>query len=297
MVFFSRLHTLFLWPFLSITVALISHSANAQQDDLRISPNELKSTLAQYTLLDARSPQEFNQLHIKNALNLPVSWTYEQKNINGQIITPARAQIVFRNLGIDKQTPIVVYDNGQLVDAARVFWMLEVYGFANVKVLDHGFDHWQDQNLATSTEIIKPEQSRYIPIINHKRIATKLTTQIATKHPNQMVIDARPMPFYLGEKSKAKRYGHIPSAINIPASHNFDNFTAFRSLQPVNELKNIYKDIPKDKKIVIYCAIGRISSSNYLALRELGYDVANYDASWKEWANDFQLPVTNKSKK
>ena len=53
----------------------------------------------------------------------------------------------------------------------------------------------------------------------------------------------------------------------------------------------------KNKKIISYCDIGKISSSNYFALRQLGYEVANYDASWKEWGNDLELPITNISKK
>jgi len=29
----------------------------------------------------------------------------------------------------------------------------------------------------------------------------------------------------------------------------------------------------------------------YLALRLLGYDVTNYDRSWREWRSDDDLPV------
>ena len=61
-------------------------------------------------------------------------------------------------------------------------------------------------------------------------------------------------------------------------------------------LKEIYKNVDKSKKIVLYCAIGRIAATNYFALRELDYDVSNYDASWKEWGNDSSLPITNPSK-
>ena len=67
-------------------------------------------------------------------------------------------------------------------------------------------------------------------------------------------------------------------------------------LQNIDRLKELYKEVDKTKKIVIYCAIGRISATNYFALRELDYDVANYDASWKEWGNDTTLPITNRSK-
>lgn len=278
-----------------IVFCLCSLPAHAQS--LLLPPEQLKNALTDktVTILDARSSSLYEQGHIQGARNFPVNWTYEHKSINGKIISPNRIQIILRQLGLDRDTPVVIYDNGALVDAARLFWTLEVYGFNRVKVLNAGYDYWAAQNYPISEEQPKVDESAYIPVINHKRLATKFSTQIAIQNPNQIVIDARPEPAYLGLKSHAKRFGHIPKAINIPASHNIDASNHFAKISSVAQLKRVYSDIPKDKKIVLYCAIGRISATNYLALRELGYDVANYDASWLEWGNDFSLPIVNPS--
>lgn len=133
--------------------------------------------------------------------------------------------------------------------------------------------------------------SQYIASINHKRLASKFTTQLATHNTNQLVIDARTSSDYIADTSSAKRFGHIPTALSIPAEHNFSITEGFASLKTGNQLTEIYSKAPKNKKIVIYCAIGCVSSVNYLALRELGYDVSNYDASWNEWGNDLKLPI------
>jgi len=151
-------------------------------------------------------------------------------------------------------------------------------------------------NFQISTKIPNRKQSNYIAEINHKRLATKFTTQIATKNPNQTIIDARGNEAYRGKISSAKRFGHIPKAINIPATHNINYEKNSSQLKIIKNLENIYKDIDKKQKVVIYCALGRISATNYFALRELDYDVANYDASWKEWGNDFSLPISKKAK-
>lgn len=45
--------------------------------------------------------------------------------------------------------------------------------------------------------------------------------------------------------------------------------------------------------VSIYCSVGLASSLECLVLRELGYDVANYDTSWKEWGNDASLPIVS----
>lgn len=268
-------------------------SPNLFAEAFRISPEALKEKLndKQLIILDTRLPQIYRQGHIKNAVNFPVGLTYHNQNVNGKISQPEITQENFRKHGLEKNSEVVVYDNGDLVDAARLFWLLEVYGLTNVKVLDQGYDRWLDQDYPISLKDHHATPSQYIATINHKRLASKFTTQIATRNANQLVIDARGKPHYTGEKSSAKRFGHIPTAINIPFSHNFSVNNGFTSLKPLSELEKVYTDIPKDKKLVLYCSVGRVSASNYLALRELGYDVANYDSSWNEWGNDFKLPI------
>jgi len=127
--------------------------------------------------------------------------------------------------------------------------------------------------------------------INHQRLASKFTTQLATHNKKVWLIDARPRSSYIGKNSVAKRFGHIPSAKNIPFFKNFTKSSNYSSLKRIDELKKIYAHIPKNRKIIIYCKIGRVSSANYFALRELGYNVSNYDASWREWGNDESLPI------
>ena len=263
---------------------------------LRIEAIDLSSNLNQYKILDTRSKNIYKEGHIEGALNFPIELTYEDAKISGKITNPIKMQKIIRNLGLDINSKIVIYDDGTFFDATRLFWSLEVYGFKNVKILNTGYKNWMFSNYKISNNIPKVKISNYISRIDNKRLATKFTTQIATKNPNQTIIDARTTDAYVGKKSIAKRYGHIPKAIHISASHNINYKNNKTKLKTIANLKKLYKDINKKQKVIIYCALGRIASTNYFALRELGYNVANYDASWKEWGNDFNLPITNPSK-
>ena len=276
-----------------VTLFIVLYPLLIQAENLRLTPEQLKQSLSDYVILDARSASDYQSGHIKGAINFPIDLSYQHKNINGKITEPVKMQAYFRERGIEQSSKIVIYDSGNLVDAARLFWSLEVYGIKDVKVLDHGFDHWLNKSYPISLEQPKRKNSHYVAAINHKRLASKFSTQLATQNPNQFIIDARAIPAYQGKTSTAKRFGHIPTSANYPASHNLNINENIASLQPLDRLKEIYSDVPKNKKIIIYCAIGRISSANYLALRELDYDVSNYDASWKEWGNDFSLPIEN----
>lgn len=263
--------------------------------NLRIEIDELSKELTKHKIIDVRNKTLFLKSHIKNALNFPVGLSYDNLQLSGKVVNPNKMQTIVRNLGLDIDDSIVIYDDGSFFDAARVFWTMEVYGFKNVKLLNSGFDKWQDLGLVTSNKIKEVKKSNYIALINNKRLSTKFTTQIATRNPNQVIIDARSQNAYLGKESSAKRFGHIPKAVHIPAVHNLNSQEKLKKLKDTEELADLYKDINKDKKVVIYCAIGKIASTNYFALRELGYNVSNYDASWKEWGNDFSLPIVNKS--
>lgn len=279
---------------LTFALLLLSFTTtNLYAESLRISPEELNQKLnnKQLIILDARTKNDYDVGHIKNAISFPVDITYANKKTDGQIQQPIQMQKYLRQAGISIDSKVIIYDGGQLVDAARAFWALEVYGLNNVKVLDRGFNYWISKNFPISQKTPVIKASMYVSTINHQRLSSKFATQLAINNTNKIVIDARSLPAYKGETSVAKRFGHIPSAINVPFGHNINHDTAFSTIKPIQELKKIYSNIPLGKKVIIYCKIGRVSSTNYFALRELGHDVSNYDASWKEWGNDDSLPI------
>lgn len=284
-----KLKLCLIFLFLSFT------SLNAE--DLRLQMEQLSKNISTYKIIDVRTIDEYNQGHIKNALSFPISLSYDDKSVNGKLTEPSKMQEILRKLGLDINDQIVIYDDGTFFDSARLFWALEVYGFKNVKLLNGGFDEWNKTTLPISKETPQIKESSYIASVNNKKLATKFSTQIATKSPLIIIMDARKYSAYIGEESNAKRFGHIPEAISKPATHNISSVNNFSKLKDTKELEELYKDIDKSKKIISYCDIGRVSSSNYFALRQLGYDVANYDASWKEWGNDTELPIVTISKK
>jgi thiosulfate/3-mercaptopyruvate sulfurtransferase len=102
-------------------------------------------------------------------------------------------------------------------------------------------------------------------------------------------IDVRIPEIYHGEIINGFRGGHIPGAINIERTENYDRDTG-RFLR-ADQLAELYKDIPKNKRIVVSCYSGTGAAHSYVALRLLGYDVAVYDDSWIVWGNNPSLPA------
>lgn len=267
--------------------------APASAETFKVNPQWLKDNLDsdKLVILDVRKAESYRQGHIPGAISFPDELTYQQKSSGGRIVEPDVMQRLLRERGVDKDDLVVIYDEGKLMNAARVFWTLEVYGIRQVRILDKGYGAWEKKRYPRSNKVPSVKPSQYVTAINNKRIASKFATQLATLNPEQIVIDARSPEAYRGEVSSAKRFGHIPSAINIPAHNNVSDSDDGKSLRDPAELKQIYSNLPKNARVILYCKMGLASAINYLALRELGYEAANYDASWQEWGNDFNLPI------
>lgn len=289
--YFSCMHNLL--TLMAFFAVFLLNSQQAQAEVLRVNPEWLRANLDRpdLVIIDSRAAPDYEISHIRNALNLPDKLTYQHRKKSGRIVEPDMMQKLLRERGIDNSKMIIIYDGGQIMDASRLFWTLEVYGLQKVKILSPGFETWVSKQYPLSSESPKVKPSTYTITVDHKRIASKFSTQLATANPNQIVVDARKAEAYAGKSSTAKRSGHIPTAINIPITHLIEEKNGTKVLKDQEALKQLYSGLPKDKKVILYCEIGRASSTTYLTLRELGYDVSNYDASWREWGNDFSLPI------
>ena len=60
------------------------------------------------------------------------------------------------NLGIDKDTHVVVYDNNETIGmftAQRVWWTFRVFGHQKVSILDGGLPQWIREDRLTTAEV------------------------------------------------------------------------------------------------------------------------------------------------
>ncbi len=285
--------------FYKCTVTLIailfqSISLANEQTSRLVEPNFVNSlTKSESTLIiDSRTSKEYQKGHIPNAINLPILQTFGP-NPRADLVKPiSQIKALFSHHGINFNKKIIVYDNGKLIDSARLIWILEANGITQVAMLNGGFPHWQKLNLAISDKIITPTKTNFIPAISPERIASKLATRLAIDNNNNVILDARPKIEYEGKMSTAMRKGHIPSAINIPWDESYaiakDGTFIIKN---INELKKIYAEIDKSKKVITYCNKGKQSALTHFVMRELGYNVSAYDGSWFEWGNDLSLPI------
>ena len=242
-------------------------------------------------LIDVRDRKLFKQGHLKNAVNLPVFETlFTGKNLMMPKLSDLKE--LFSKSGIDNKSNVVVYGGKQPIWAARFYWISYVLGHKDVGLLNVSYGNWTKGRLLTTTKVYKPKYRSFIPMVDNSILATSLDT-LASIDKNH-IIDGRPYSFYVGENSHASRFGHIPSSLNYPGSLTYTVNGENSSVKDLKSLKEIYKDLPKDKKVILYCEDGADAAMNFLVLKILGYDTSVYEGSWLEWANNPNLPIETK---
>lgn len=276
--------------FLIITLCLLPTSIQATIVD----PPWLKSRLTQENLLivDVREPEDFFKGHVSGSVNLPPMTLFADSFLLPPI---SQLQSLFSNLGINHQQQVVVVGNHEFIWAARLYWILEFMGHQDVFFLDTAWGHWEEGLLPISEEASNPVFRQFVPRIDPKRLKTQLGTLAAIGH--QPILDGRSKAHYMGETSGgAIRAGHIPTALHYPWTQNREQVDGSYRLRSLDDLSEIYKELPKDQEIILYCTGSAQAAMNYVVMQALGYRVAVYEGSWTEWGNNLSLPKVNLSK-
>ena len=287
-------------------VVCLSAQVFAFAGDLIVDTTFVKDKVGKpgWVLVDMRSAEAFAQGHISGAVGLPawVSKVYAD-DTKRQATTLARLEQTIGEMGIGSDSRVIVYGDPASVHWNTVmFWVLESFG-CNSKLLkctvqfyDGGVDGWKADggSIDPVQPAVKPATFKAAAGMNRGARADEMLRIIEGKQKKSIIIDVRNPGEYNGTDVRALRGGHIPRAVNIDFAKNFDPAT-FRML-PLDQLRDIYKDVPKDVRVITHCQTGQRAAYTYLVLRALGYqDVAIYHDGWRVYGSDLRLPVEDET--
>lgn len=282
-------------------------SGQAQQESykLLVSTDWLTENLSDSTLvlLHYGMKSAFKEEHIPGARYADI-WNFLAENdqgIRNELPDKAALEKELRLLGINTNSRIVIYyqDVNAIPRAARLFFTLDYAGLSGrISMLQGGLKAWKDENRPLTDQIAEIEQGNVDLEINGKVRASKAEVRSSLQKDNATILDARPPERFYGseEDQNSSRQGHITGAINFPYYDlTRDDLPHFFKEDDV--IRELFQDrnIPQDRRIIVYCGTGIWASSLYFMARQLGYKVQMYDASFQEWGNDSTLPVSLRS--
>ena len=238
---------------------------------------------------------EFTSFKIKGARKFDTEKVFVDENSEVPNMFPSEEKFTkeCRELGINSESIIVVYDNLGIYMSPRVWWMFKTMGHTNVSVLNGGLSAWKRLDFPTeSFEEITYAKGNFKAKYqnNYVKNDTNILNNISTKECE--VIDARSSGRFLGELPEPREHmqsGHIPNAKNLPYKNVLEN----GFMKPKEELKVLYQEILNSNKPLIFSCGSGVTACILLLAAEIISDRPKslYDGSWVEWGLGNNYPV------
>ncbi|WBW99115.1 sulfurtransferase [Oceanirhabdus sp. W0125-5] len=227
---------------------------------------------------------EYIKSHINNAIYIDLKDLIgEVKEHGGRHPLPSLNGFVkmIENSGVDDEKVVVIYDDGELAPASRLWFMLKYIGIKDAYVLNGGFSTWIERKLPVTEMVSKPKESKGIRMnINSKLICDKEYVRENFNKEESIIVDSRSRERYLGlEEPLDKKAGHIPGAINYFWRDNFNGI----KIKDLNILKERFEELNDYKKIIVHCGSGVSACVNVLLMSEIGLKPILYLGSWSDW--------------
>jgi len=265
---------------------LILISVNIYGYEAFMSAKDLKTVLYDKALVIIDVSRSYKKSHIIGAQSLNVD-TLTNKEHNNQLIDKNDLEDIFRDLGINSSSNVVIYGRNtqkDLKNSAFLAYVLISNGFENVSILDGGYMSWVFK-YDLFTTIKKQDTDEGTITLKNKNLSVGYGSVKNDK--NRLIIDTRyPQNYYGIAQKKANKYlGHIPKAKNSYYDYKFLRDKRIRSKKELNEFYLDGLNISDAKEIVIYGDDPKEAAVEwYIIYKHLGYKNAKiYYNSFKEY--------------
>ncbi len=190
----------------------------------------------------------------------------------------AALEATLRRAGIDDDSKIVVYDDGDMMAAARAWWTLRWAGLDDVHVLNAGMRAWRDDDLPVTDTQSRPAAGTVT--VRPGRLPVLDADAAARQARDGTLIDVRAPERYRGETEPLDPVaGHIPKAVNRFGGASIAEQGGF-----VNQAKlaEQFADLAEDA--AVYCGSGVTATRTALAMAAAGRPIPPvYIGSWSNW--------------
>jgi thiosulfate/3-mercaptopyruvate sulfurtransferase len=198
-------------------------------------------------------------------------------------------ELAMRRAAVSTHRPVVVYDAGGGLSAARAWWLLRYFGHPDVRLLDGGYAAWTASGLASSTDEPEAGAGDFTAVPGGMPLLDAAAAALTARQA--VLLDARAPERYRGEVEPVDPVaGHIPGARSVPTAANLAPDGRFLRAETLRERFEAARAVP-GATVGAYCGSGVTAAHEVLALEIAGIRAALYPGSWSEWVSDPARPV------
>lgn len=243
-----------------------------------------------------------------NALEAPETWNRR---------SPEELETALLKHGITADTTVILYGKFMFpnndddfpgsaagdIGAIRNAFIMLYAGVKDVRVLNGGFQSWQDAGFEIETDDVPktPETifGTKIPAKPELAVDIREAKKLLVSNDGELV-SVRSWPEFIGEVSGynyIEKKGRIPGAIfgncGSDAYHMENYRNVDHTTREFHEIANLWNEvgITPDKHLAFYCGTGWRGSEAFFNAWLMGWPrVSVFDGGWFEWSNDPENP-------
>lgn len=225
------------------------------------------------------------QIAGSRTFDLKKNFSDKKSDLPNTLLSAKDFQKAVRQLGINQDSKIVVYDNLGIYTSPRVWWMFKTMGHQNIAVLNGGLPEWVKKGYATeSIQQSIYKKGNFKATLNQDMVLNFEAMQSCSANREAVIFDARSAGRFNGtapEPRAGLRSGSIPNSLSLP----WKNVVKNGKFKSKKALREIFSKIKKEERMVFSCGSG-LTACIILLAAELVNDNPKsvYDGSWTEWA-------------